>query len=149
MSLVRINPMRELDNVQEMINRLFGDSMSRIFREDQSFTGGTWTPPVDIQETENELVFTYEVPGFEKDQINITVREGRLIVSGERKAEEQRKDRKFHHVERWRGSFYRSFLLPTSVDTEKISANLKQGLLTVVLPKKEESKPRQISVSVQ
>jgi HSP20 family protein len=98
--------------------------------------------------TENALVFTCELPGFEKDQVNITVNEGRLILSGN-KAEEQKDGRQYHHVERWRGDFYRSFLLPTSVSAEDVQAQLKNGLLTVTLGKKPEAKPRQIEVSVQ
>ncbi len=149
MTLMRINPLRELQEVQNMMNEVFGDSVSRLFGEaDQSLTRGSWVPPVDIHESENELVFTCELPGFEKDQVNITVNGGRLIVSGNR-AEGETQGRKYHHVERWRGNFYRSFLLPTSVNSEGIQAQLKNGLLTVILPKKAEAKPRQIPVTVQ
>jgi HSP20 family protein len=151
MSLVRVSPMRELQHVQDMMNRVFGDTVSRFFGDsDTTFPGGDWTPPVDIHETDSDLVFTCELPGFEKDQVNITVNEGRLVLSGERTEEKvEKKDRKYHHVERWTGSFYRSFLLPTTVDTGAVSANLKNGLLTVTLPKKAEAKPRQIAVKVQ
>lgn len=149
MSLMRMNPLRELQQVQSMMNRVFGDSLSRFFGDaDRTFNGGNWVPPVDIYETENALIFTCELPGFEKDQVNITVNEGRLILSGN-KAEEQKDGRQYHHVERWRGDFYRSFLLPTSVSAEDVQAQLKNGLLTVTLGKKPEAKPRQIKVSVQ
>jgi len=149
MSILRINPLRELQQVQNMMNRVFGDNVSRFFGDSETtFPGGAWTPPVDIYETENELVFTCELPGFEKNQVNITVNEGRLTLSGGRPADED-KDRKYHNVERWSGNFYRSFLLPTSVDTNAIQASLKNGLLSVTLPKKAEAKPRQITVNVQ
>jgi len=149
MTLMRINPLRELQEVQNMMNEVFGDGVSRLFgKADRSLTRGSWVPPVDIHESENELVFTCELPGFEKDQVNITVNGGRLIVSGNR-AEGETQGRQYHHVERWRGNFYRSFLLPTSVNSEGIQAQLKNGLLTVILPKKAEAKPRQIPVTVQ
>jgi len=132
-----------------MMNRVFGDSLSRFFGDtDRAFTGGNWVPPVDVYETENELVFTCELPGFEKDQVNIQVNGGQLILSGNRAADETT-GREYHHVERWRGNFYRSFLLPRSVDPEGIAAQLKNGILTVTLTKKAEAKPRQIPVNVQ
>jgi HSP20 family protein len=146
MSLMRINPLRELQDVSNMMNRLF--DATRLWGDDRTSSSGNWAPLADIHETENELVFTFEVPGFEKDQLNITIHEGRLVLSGERAAEEP-KDRKYHHVERWRGSFYRTFLLPTSVDAESIRAQLKNGVLTVTLPKRAEARPRQIEVAVQ
>jgi HSP20 family protein len=146
MSLMRINPLRDLKEVSNLMNRFF--DTGRGWGEDRALTSGNWAPLADIHETENELVFTFEVPGFEKDQLNITVHEGRLVLSGERAVEEP-KDLKYHHVERWRGSFYRTFLLPTSVNSEAIQAQLKNGILTVTLPKRAEAKPRQIEVSVQ
>ena len=84
---------------------------------------------------------------MKKDEIDISVNEGRLSISGERQFTEE-KETKHHRVERWYGKCYRSFLLPKSADAEKISANLKNGVLTVTMPKKEEAKPRQIPVSV-
>ncbi|MFB3905938.1 MAG: Hsp20/alpha crystallin family protein [Acidobacteriota bacterium] len=149
MSLMRINPLRELQEVQNMMNKVFGDSLSRFFGDaDRTFSGGNWIPPADIYENENALVFACELPGFEKDQVNITVNDGRLIVSGNR-VEEEKDGRQYHLVERWRGNFYRSFLLPTSVNPDDIQAQLKNGVLTVTLAKKPEAKPRQIPVIVQ
>lgn len=148
MNLIRLSPLRELEDTRRFFNRFFDDSISRFFDEaTRTWEGGTWTPAVDVYETENEIVYTVELPGFEKDDVNISVDEGRLIISGERKFEKESKHN-YHQVERWYGNFYRSFLLPTTVDEEKISAQLKNGLLKVVLPKKEEARPRQIPVSV-
>ena len=144
MQLVKFNPFTELAG----IDRLFNDTFDRFFEDtDRRLTNKTWSPSVDVSETETEIIFTAEFPGFEKDQIDISVNEGRLSISGERPFTEE-KDTKRHRVERWHGKFYRSFLLPKSADAEKISANLKNGVLTVTLPKKEEAKPRQIPVSV-
>lgn len=149
MSLMRLNPFREMQEFQNTVNRLFDSALSRRFEEaDQDLVRARWIPPVDLYEMEGALVFTAELPGFKKEQVQITVDEGRLVISGERKFEEF-KDRKTHQVERAYGTFYRSFVLPTTVNTEKISAGLKDGILTVTLPKKEEAKPRQIQVSAQ
>jgi len=144
MHLVRFNPFRELTG----IDRLFNDTVNRSFEDaDTRLTNRTWSPSVDVSETESEIIFTAEFPGFGKDEIDISVNEGRLSISGERQFTEKEKT-KHHRVERWYGNFYRSFLLPKSADAEKISANLKNGVLTVTMPKKEEAKPRQIPVSV-
>jgi HSP20 family protein len=144
MQLVKFNPFTELTG----IDQLFNDTFDRFFENtDRRLTNKTWSPSVDVSETETEILFTAELPGFEKDGIDISVNDGRLSISGERQFTEE-KEAKHHRVERWYGKFYRSFLLPKSADAEKISANLKNGVLTVTLPKKEEAKPRQIPVSV-
>ncbi len=144
MHLVRFNPFTELTG----IDRLFNNTFDRFFEgTDTRLMGRTGSPSVDVSETESEIVFTAEFPGFEKDEIDISVNDGRLTISGERPFTEE-KETKHHRVERWYGNFHRSFLLPKSADPEKISANLKNGVLTVTMPKKEEAKPRQIPVSV-
>jgi len=101
---------------------------------------------LDVYETENELVSTVELPGFKKGEIDISVHDGILSIKAERRFTEE-KEAKYHRVERWYGNFYRRLLLPSSVDSEKAKADLKNGLLTVTFPKKEEAKPRQIRVS--
>ncbi len=144
MQLVRFNPFWGSTGVGSTSDRLF----DRFFEDTTTgLNGRTGSPSVDVSETENEIVFTAEFPGFEKDEIDISVNEGRLTISGERPFTEE-KETKHHRVERWYGNFYRSFLLPKSADPEKISANLKNGVLTVKMPKREEAKPRQIPVSV-
>jgi HSP20 family protein len=108
----------------------------------------TWVPSADISESDSDLVFTLDVPGLEKEEISISVDNGVLTVTGERKLEEtESHDR--HRVERWYGKIQRSFRLPRTVDAEKITATLKNGVLTLVVPKKEEAKPREIPVSIQ
>jgi len=144
MQLVRFNPFWGSTGVGSTRDRLF----DRFFEDTNTgLMGRTGSPSVDVSETENEIVFTAEFPGFEKDEIDISVNDGRLTISGERPFT-QEKETKHHRVERWYGNFNRSFLLPKSADPEKISANLKNGVLTVTMPKKEEAKPRQIPVSV-
>jgi HSP20 family protein len=149
MSLLRSNPLREFDDIQRSVNRLFNTALNPFFREsERASSSGQWAPLVDVYETDKEIVFDCELPGFEKDQVNLSVEGGRLTISGERKAEDL-KGRNYQSAERWYGSFQRTFLLPTSVDTEKITANLKNGVLRLTLPKKDEVRPRQIPVSVQ
>ena len=144
MLLVKFNPFWGSTGMELRMDRLF----DRFFDDtDTKLMSRTWSPSVDVSETESEIVFTAEFPGFEKDEIDISVNEGRLTISGERPFTEE-KETKHHRVERWYGNFHRSFLLPKSADPEKISANLKNGVLTVTMAKREEAKPRQIPVSV-
>jgi HSP20 family protein len=111
--------------------------------------GGAWMPPVDIYSTgENELVLKVEIPGMDRDGIDITVENFTLTIRGEKKAEASIKDEQFHRVERSYGTFTRSFALPHTVDSNKVEADYKDGVLTVKLPLREEAKPKQIKVSV-
>src|SRR5712691_10742179 len=109
----------------------------------------TWVPPVDIYQTgEHELVLKAELPDMSRDDIDITVENFVLTVKGEKKVDSDVKEEQFHHVERRYGSFSRSFSLPQTVDASKVTAEYKNGMLTVRLPLREEAKPRQIKVDV-
>ncbi len=145
MRLVRYSPFLESRGIDTLMGRFFNDSLTGTGIE--SPTPDVWTPVADVKETENELVVTTELPGFEKGDINIAVNDGRLTITAERNYPEEKETKK-HRIERWYGKFYRSFLLPKSADPEKVAATLKNGVLTVNVPKKEEAKPRQIPVSV-
>ena len=148
MNLVRFDPWKEMRHLESSMDRFFNDNFSsQCFDNTKVRTARGDSPAVDVYETENELVFTAELPGFKKGEIEISVHDGSLTIKAEREFAEG-KDTKYHRVERWYGNCYRKLLLPTSVDPEKVKANLKDGLLTVTLPKKEEAKPRQIPVSV-
>ena len=147
MTLVRWNPIRDFSDLQETMNRVFS-SLPRTSEGSEDLNGGSFAPPVDVSESEAELVFTVELPGFEKEGIEISMENGLLTLSGERHFDENNRNA-YRRVERWYGKFFRSFRVPTAVDAEKISASLKNGILTVRLPKKEEARPRQIPVSVQ
>jgi len=115
------------------------------FRE---FAGG-WMPPVDIYSTSaHELVIKTEVPGLNKDDIDIKVEKFTLTIKGEKKADEAVKDDQFHRVERTYGVFERSFSLPPSVDANRVEAEYKDGVLTVKLPLREEAKPKQIKINL-
>ena len=148
MAIVRWDPFRELNAVQERMNRLFGD----VYRaaDDDVMRRGAWAPPVDIYDSGNhELVIKAELPDMSKDDIEITVENNTLTLRGEKKMDSAMKDECCHRIERTYGTFSRTFSLPTTVDTSKVSADYKNGVLTVKLPVREEAKPKQIQVQVQ
>ena len=119
------------------------------FRDFGFTTANTWVPPVDIfQSSEHELVLKAELPEMSREDIDITVENDTLTISGEKKPSGDVKEEQFHHIERRYGAFRRSFSLPQTVDTAKVSAEYKHGVLTVRLPLREEAKPRQIKVDV-
>jgi len=119
------------------------------FRDFGFTTGSTWVPPVDIYQTgEHELVLKAELPDLSREEIDITVENFVLTLKGEKKVAAEVKEEQFHHIERSYGSFSRSFSLPRTVDASKVSADYKNGVLTVRLPLREEARPRQIKVDV-
>ncbi len=110
---------------------------------------GDWLPPVDIFENDkHEIVLTAELPGMSREDLDIRVENNTLTIRGERKREQEAKQESYHRVERFYGAFSRSFSLPSTVNTEKVKADFKDGVLTVTLPTREEAKPRQIQVQV-
>jgi HSP20 family protein len=147
MAITRFDPFRELSQMQDRINRVFGDAYRR--GDDDVLSRGEWMPPVDIYETDNhELVLKTELPGIKREDIDIRLENNLLTLRGERKRENDVKDEHYHRVERSYGTFSRSFTLPATVNTEKVSADFKDGVLTITLPTREEAKPRQIQVNV-
>ncbi len=149
MSMVRFDPFRELSQMQDRINRVFGDAYTRRFDNDDLTQRGEWLPPVDIYENgDQEIVLKAELPGIGRENIDLRVENNTLTLRGERKREQTVKDDQYHRVERSYGAFSRSFSLPTRVDTEKVRADFKDGVLTITLPVKTEAKPRQIEVAV-
>ena len=119
------------------------------FRDFGFTTGNTWVPPVDIYQTsEHELVLKAELPELSREEIDITVENFVLTLKGEKKLAGEVKEEQFHHIERSYGPFSRSFSLPRTVDASMVSADYKNGVLTVRLPLREEAKPRQIKVDV-
>ncbi len=145
MAIVRWEPFRDLVATQDRFNRLFNDAFSRAFGESELGTQ-SWTPAVDIYETEHNLVLKAELPGVDPKDVEARVEDGTLYLKGERKFEKEVKEENFHRVERSYGSFVRSFTLPGSVDAEKVSAEYKDGILTLTMPKKEEAKPKTIKI---
>ncbi len=136
MSLTHFDPLANI--------RLFEDAFTRLFNEPQ--TNRPWTPAVDIYETENDLVVKADLPDVDLKDIDVRVENQTLTIAGERKFEKQDNVAGYHRIERSYGNFTRSFAVPNSFDTDKISASFKNGVLSVSLPKKEAAKPRQIKV---
>ncbi|HXO41454.1 MAG TPA: Hsp20/alpha crystallin family protein [Thermoanaerobaculia bacterium] len=112
----------------------------------EDLTTRTWTPPVDIQETDDAYRIHAELPGMTKDDIQITLENNVLRLSGERKFEKDTKQENYHRIERTYGAFSRSFALPTQVSSDKVEAKFENGVLSIVVPKAEQAKPRRISI---
>src|SRR5262245_5876797 len=151
MSIVRWEPFRELVSLQERMNRLFDDSYrtrSGSGQEDDWALGGSWAPSVDIYEHDNTIILKAEIPGVDPKDVDIRVENNTLTLRGERKLDHEVKRDDYHRVERSYGQFSRSFTLPSTVNTEKIKAEYKDGVLRLALPKREEAKPKQIQVDV-
>jgi HSP20 family protein len=145
MAIVRVSPFHEFSTLQDRVDRLFGGALPT----NEGVTSATWVPPVDIYETDNhDLVITADLPDVTRDEIEVTVEHNTLTLKGTRKAPGDVKEGQYRRVERRYGAFSRSFTLPETVDASKVSAEHKNGVLTVRLPFREESKPRAIRVEV-
>jgi HSP20 family protein len=146
MGIVKVDPFRELAAMQDRMSRLFGGVYLRD--EDTGFRGN-WIPAADIFETENhDLVLKAELPGMTREDIEVTVENGTLVLKGQKKFDTEVKEEHYRRVERSYGQFHRSFTLPNTVDTSKVAADYRNGILTVKLPFREEAKPRTINVDV-
>jgi HSP20 family protein len=149
MTLVRWDPFREFTQIQDRLNRVFTDAYGRQGSDEGFLTSGAWVPPVDIyQNGDTELVLKAELPDMVREDIDVTVDNGTLTIKGEKKFAGEPKEEQFHRIERRYGVFSRSFSLPQTVDATKVSAEYKNGVLTVRLPVREEAKPRSIKVDV-
>src|SRR5919109_5575877 len=147
MALARWSPYRDMMSVRDEMNRLFNEFFGRGGSEEGTWASGAWSPPVDIFETDEALVMKAELPGFSKDDIGIELKENTLVIKGERKREDDMKEGNYHRVERAYGAFQRSFLLPTTVDQERVQASYKDGILELRLPKVPAAQPKRIAVS--
>src|ERR1051325_695366 len=139
MSITHTDPLANL--------RMFEDAFSRLLSEPR--TGRSWSPAVDIFETENELVLKADVPDVDLKDIDVRVENQTLTISGERQFQQNQNSNGYHRIERNYGSFVRSFSVPHTVDTEKVAAEYKDDVLTISLPKKEAAKPRQVKVEAK
>ena len=148
MAIVRWEPFRDLVTTQDRFNRLFNDTFSRVFGNEEP-TSRAWMPPVDIYETDDKLVLKAELPGIDPKDVEVRVEDNTLYLKGERKFEKEVKEENLHHVERSYGAFNRTFALPGSIDSEKVQAEYKNGVLTLSMPKREEAKPKTIKINVQ
>ena len=148
MAIVRwTDPFRDFTQLQDRLNRAFSDAYGRS--DEGLLSSGTWLPPVDIyQSGEHQLVLKAEIPDMTREDIDVTVDHGTLTIKGEKKVSSDVKEEGVHRIERRYGTFSRSFSLPQTVDTTKVAADYRNGVLTVRLPLREEAKPRQVTVDV-
>jgi HSP20 family protein len=149
MALVRWDPFRDLVSLKERMDRLFEDTFARSRSIEEGLAPGSWSPPVDIYETDENIVLQAELPGIERKDITLEVKDDILTLKGDRKFEKEAKQENYHRVERSYGSFQRSFTLPSNIKRDKVEAEFKDGILEVTLLKVEEAKPRQIKVEVK
>jgi HSP20 family protein len=141
MKLVRWDPFQELVAINNRLSRTLGDVPST----EDSF--GSWAPPVDIFEKNDHLVIRAEIPGVQKDDMDVRIENGVLTLHGERKNETEVKEANAYRMERIYGTFTRSFSLPTTVDASKVAATYKDGVLEVTVPKAETAKPKKVNIN--
>jgi HSP20 family protein len=144
-TISRWDPSRTTSALQEQVNRLFEDAF-RVRSDESSVT--TWAPAVDIIENENELVLKADLPAINEKDLDIRIENNTLTIRGERKFDKEEKEKNYLRVERAYGAFTRSFSLPNTINTDAIRAEYKNGVLTVQMPKRAESKPKQVKIDV-
>ena len=142
------NPFRELDEVQNRFSTFFGGFPPRLFGNGKSIKMTDWSPQVDILEDDHEYLIKADLPEMKKEEVKVTMENGVLSITGERKVEKEEKSKKFHRIERSFGSFERTFTVPEDADTKKIAADFRDGVLKVHLPKVPAPKPNPIEVKV-
>ena len=147
MALARWTPMGNLTSLQDEMNRMFQQFFRGGNSEEAGWGVSTWTPPVDIYETEDALILKAELPGVSKDDVHVEIHQNTLILRGQRKHEAEVNRDNYHRVERAYGTFQRSFVLPTLVDQEHVQATYKDGVLELRLPKSEAAKPKRIAIA--
>jgi len=145
MSIVRYDPFRDLRSLQREVNRLFTGNFGGGFDE-EGIARGSWSPNVDIYENKEQIVLEAELPGMKREDFDLTVENNTITLRGERRFEKTDEMDNYHRVERAYGSFTRSFTLPNTVSAEGATAEFQNGVLRVVLPKREETKARRIEI---
>jgi HSP20 family protein len=144
--ITRWDPFRDLVSIQDELNRLFGRTYggSEITRQGAS---GSWMPALDVYETKDTVVVSAELPGLDPKEVEVSVEDSTLTISGERSFEQESDEQNYHRIERRYGSFARSIRLPQTADAERIHARFDKGVLTIEVPKREEAKPKRIEVT--
>jgi HSP20 family protein len=145
----RWDPFKEMEDLQNRFSKWFGLTQARPGNGGQeSMTVTEWAPPVDITEDDKEYLVKADLPEVKKEDVKVTVENGVLTITGERKFQKEEKDKRYHRIERSYGSFMRSFALPDGADGSKVNAEFKDGVLKVHLPKSEKAKPKAVEVKV-
>jgi len=148
MAIVRWDPFRDVATLQERINRIFNESFGRSRDIEDEVSMYDWSPPVDIYETSDGIVFKAELPGINKEDVSVEVKDNMLILQGERLLDPKIKDENYYRKERSFGKFHRSFSLQDPIKSDLIKASFKNGVLTVEIPRPEKEKPKKISVDI-
>ena len=143
MAMSRWYPIREVATLQDRVNSLFQD----LSGDSQTVTAASFAPAVDVYENSEKVVLKLDVPGIKEEDVDVRVENQTLTVRGERKLEAEEKQENFHRIERSYGSFFRSFSLPNTVDTENVAASYNAGVLKLELKKKASAQPRQIKIN--
>jgi HSP20 family protein len=138
--------LEQLSGLRAEIDRLFESPLTELARASQLLSG--WTPALDVHEEKDDIIVRVELPGMKKEDIELSLHDGSLSISGERKSEKKFEDAEVYRAERFVGRFQRTVTLPAPVAADRVKAQYKDGVLTVTLPKTEEAKPKQIDVQV-
>ena len=146
MNLVRWNPWREMSTLQNRISRFFDEPLFNPAWFEEDFEMGSWHPAVDMYDNDDSIVIKAELPGVDKKDVSIDVKDRVLTLKGERNHENEVKEENYYRKERSYGKFQRMFTLPAEVDPDKINAEFKDGLLKIEIPKPEEHKPKAITI---
>ncbi len=147
MTLIRWSPIRDMMSVRDEVNRRAHEVFGKTNGDVAAWFTDTWTPAVDIYETDAGLVLKAELPGFSKEDVTVEIHDHTLTLRGERTRESAVKAEQYHQVERIYGAFQRAFSLPATVDREQVQATYKDGVLELRLPKVEAAKPKRIAVT--
>lgn len=146
MNLVRWNPWGEMEVLEGRFNRFFNEAFFPAARLDDDSNHFNWNPRVDIYDNDNAIVIKAELPGVDKKDIEVDLKDHVLTLKGERSYENEVKEENYYRKERAFGKFHRAFSLPADLDPDKIKADFKDGVLKIDIPKPEEKKPKKISV---
>ena len=147
-AITRWDPLKEMEELQNRLSNLFSRFPTRMGDDkEESISTAEWAPLVDITEDDKEYLIKAELPDVKKEDVKVSVENGRLTITGERKFEKE-ESKKYHRVERLYGRFVRSFIVPDIAEADKVSAEFADGVLKVHLPKSEKAKPKQIEVKL-
>ncbi|MDQ1330847.1 MAG: hypothetical protein QG578_1112 [Thermodesulfobacteriota bacterium] len=149
MTLVRFDPFRGMATLQDRINRIFDDASYRSGDNEDEINLCAWKPAVDIYDNADNIVINAELPGVEKKDVTVEIKDNIITLKGERSINKEVKEENYYRKERCFGTFQRSFTMPDAVGSDKVKANFKDGVLKVEIPKPEAKKPKQITVNVE
>jgi len=144
----KLDPFADLMGMRDEINRLFDISLDRSAFDFPNLLEGDWAPAIDVYENDDKIVVKTELPGMTEKDIDVDITGDTLTIKGEKKKEEEKKDKHYHRLERVYGSFHRTVALPGVAEPAKAKASFKNGVLEIEVPKKEEAKPKRVKVNV-